>query len=49
MATDEARCAPAGPSLDGERAALDLVGDAFGRTSPAARLCGTSSTLRAAG
>ncbi|MBV2357172.1 DUF4180 domain-containing protein [Streptomyces sp. J2-1] len=24
------RCAPEGPPLDGERAALDLVGDAFG-------------------
>jgi hypothetical protein len=25
------RCAPEGPPLDGERAALDLIGDAFGR------------------
>ncbi len=25
------RCAPDGPALDGERAALDLIGDAFGR------------------
>ncbi|MDX3799415.1 DUF4180 domain-containing protein [Streptomyces sp. AK04-3B] len=25
------RCAPDGPPLDGERAALDLIGDAFGQ------------------
>ncbi|WBO62252.1 DUF4180 domain-containing protein [Streptomyces camelliae] len=25
------RCAPDGPLLDGERAALDLIGDAFGQ------------------
>jgi hypothetical protein len=25
------RCAPDGPSLDGESAALDLIGDAFGQ------------------
>ncbi|KOV63955.1 DUF4180 domain-containing protein [Streptomyces sp. MMG1121] len=25
------RCAPDGPALDGERAALDLIGDAFGQ------------------
>ena len=25
------RCAPEGPPLDGERAALDLIGDAMGR------------------
>jgi hypothetical protein len=30
-ATRVLRCAPEGPALDGESAALDLVGDAFGQ------------------
>jgi hypothetical protein len=28
------RCAPDGPPLDGERAALDLIGDAMSRDAP---------------
>ncbi|KUN86199.1 DUF4180 domain-containing protein [Streptomyces griseoruber] len=44
-ATRVLRCAPEGPALDGERAALDLVGDAMGQDAelvavPAER-CGT--------
>ncbi|MFJ3669375.1 DUF4180 domain-containing protein [Streptomyces sp. NPDC090106] len=60
MATDDVvplggvnvlRCAPSGPSLDGESAALDLIGDAMGRDAqvvavPAGRVADEFFRLR---